>query len=131
MPLVIRKKKRDQGYYILELAGKLDTLTSPDCEVIINQILARDGRAIVFDLKDLEFISSMGLRVILKAFQELTARGGAVATVRLQPKIAKVFEITKIIPLESMCESIEECDRYLAAMQRQVLEEQEKKTSVS
>ncbi|MFZ2955945.1 MAG: STAS domain-containing protein [Candidatus Ozemobacteraceae bacterium] len=128
MPLAIRKEKRDQGYYVLELVGKLDTLTSPDCEKVIDEILADDGRAIIFDLKGLEFISSMGLRVILKARKELAARGGAVATVQVQPQVAKVFEIAQIVPLESICESIEECDRYLASIQRQVLEKQGKLT---
>jgi hypothetical protein len=45
-----------------------------------------------------------------------------VALTNLQPQIRKVFEIIQALPSLNIFESVEELDRYLAAMQRKVRE---------
>ena len=72
----------------------------------------------MFDLKDLTYISSAGVRVFVVVKKALKATGGTVALTNLQPQIRKVFEIIQALPSMNLFESVEELDRYLAAIQR-------------
>ncbi len=108
------------------LEGRLDSETVQECSHILSEVLARPIRALLFDLASLTFISSMGLRLVLNARKQMEARGGSVVMTRLQPQIAKVFEIAQVLPKVSIFESVEEADRYFAAMQQKVLDAQNK-----
>ena len=77
---------------------------------------------IIFDLKKLDYISSMGIRVIVKVRKSLKKDGGKIVLLNLQPQIRKVFDIIKVLPSEQIFESIEEIDRYLDFMQKKALE---------
>ncbi|MBO5776931.1 MAG: STAS domain-containing protein, partial [Clostridia bacterium] len=56
--------KRNAEETIIEVAGRLDTITAPALDKAINEDI--DGtKNLVLDLKDLEYISSAGLRVLL------------------------------------------------------------------
>ncbi|MBP3895068.1 MAG: STAS domain-containing protein, partial [Mogibacterium sp.] len=58
------KKDIDNGKLTFALEGRLDTVTSPELESAIKESI--DGATeLVMDFKDLEYISSAGLRVLL------------------------------------------------------------------
>ncbi|HRY42592.1 MAG TPA: STAS domain-containing protein [Thermoanaerobaculia bacterium] len=99
------------------LAGSLDGTTAPRLEEALKPLLGA-VRHVVFDLADLKFISSAGIRVLLAARKELKARDGSFAMHRLQPQIVKVFEIIGALPGFDIFTSEKELDDYLAAMQR-------------
>ena len=124
MPLDIQIQKsiggKDAGAVTIKLNGSLDTATAPDLERQLAPILASDAKDVVFDLAQLKFISSAGLRVFASARKPLQSRGGKASFVNLQPQIQEVFEIIKALPGVSVFESVEEMDRYLAARQRAV-----------
>jgi anti-sigma B factor antagonist len=79
---------------------------------------------IVFDLADLRFISSAGLRVFSTARKQLKERGGQTSFIHMQPQIQEVFEIIKSLPGIAIFKDMEELDRYLAARQRASRENQ-------
>jgi anti-anti-sigma factor len=118
--------KKDEGFYFVALTGRLDTETYAFCEEKLKPILTPGTRVLTFDLVGLSYISSMGLRVVLKARKMVETNGGKVLTVRMQPQIAKIFEISATLPKVQMFTSIEEVDAYFDAMQKKVLEEQKK-----
>jgi anti-anti-sigma factor len=101
------------------LAGTLDGVTSPLLEDALAPLLD-SVHHVVFDLTDLKFISSAGIRVLLKARKELKAADGSFAMKNLQPQIQKVFEIIGSLPGVSIFTSEQELDAYLAAMQRKI-----------
>lgn len=72
----------------------------------------------MFDLEELKFISSAGLRVFANTRKRLKERGGQTAFVRMQPQIQEVFEIIKALPGVGIFKSFAEMDEYLAARQR-------------
>ncbi len=121
----IRIAKPENGRCLVSLSGRLDTATAPLCEQKLLPALAAPGfRVLVCDMSGLDYISSMGLRLIFKARKALESQNRSFMMVRLPPQIAKVFEIAAALPKEAIFSSLEEADRYLAVMQRKTLENQ-------
>src|SRR5688500_13419878 len=126
MPLEIQLQKeavaQSSGAVIVKLNGSLDTATAPDLEKQLAPVLGGTIKDIVFDLAQLKFISSAGLRVFSMARKALKERGGQASFVNMQPQIQEVFAIIKALPGVAVFESVEEMDSYLAARQRAILE---------
>ena len=84
-------KKREGNRLVLAVSGRLDTMTAPELENVIKENM--DGvEELVLDFKDLEYISSAGLRVVLGARK---AMGEGKFTVRnLCSDVREIFDIT-------------------------------------
>jgi anti-sigma B factor antagonist len=111
------------GLYVVSAEGSLDTITYPILEEEVDRILDASPNWMVFDLEKLDYISSMGIRVIAKAKKFFKKNEGSVVLLNPQPQIRKVFEIVKALPSEQIFESIEELDRYLDNIQNKALEQ--------
>jgi anti-sigma B factor antagonist len=122
MPLITNVEKKMPGYYVVTLNGRLDGVTYADCEAKITSILLPSTKSIMFDMSKLDYISSMGLRIILKTRQFIESHGGIVSVVNMQPQIKKVMEIVNLLRGMTLFASIEEADDYFDAMQKNVLE---------
>jgi anti-anti-sigma factor len=107
---------------VVKLVGRLDTTTAPQAEKEIEPALTGALKEVIFDLAELTFISSAGLRVLLGARKTLAERGAQVHLINLQPQIEKVFAIVKALPGINVFKSMKEMDEYLAAIQRKVTE---------
>jgi len=122
MPLEIQIQKdisaQGTGAVTVKLSGSLDTATAPELERQLAQPLAGTVKDVVFDLAQLTFISSAGLRVFSNTRKELKERGGQASFVHMQPQIQEVFEIMKALPGVAIFKDVAELDRYLAARQR-------------
>ncbi|WP_458096136.1 STAS domain-containing protein [Roseomonas sp. WA12] len=85
---------------IAEMEGRLDTATAPATEEKLLSLL--DGGGLIADMSGVRYVSSAGLRVLLKAAKQARTRGVAFSVCGLQPAVQEVFEISgfdKIIPL--------------------------------
>jgi anti-sigma B factor antagonist len=120
MSLTVTSKERQPGVFVISPMGSLDTKTHTILEKKIDYLLT-DGAAMVItlDMTGVEYISSMGVRVVLKAKKDLDRRGGSLMMANLQPQIKKVFEIINAMPSLQIFSSIQELDDYLTEMQRQ------------
>ena len=107
------------GAITVQLTGSLDTATAPELERQLAPVLGDKVKDLVFDLADLKFISSAGLRVFSAARKTLKERGGQTSFVNMQPQIQKVFEIMKALPGVAVFQNTAELDRYLASQQRE------------
>ena len=90
MSLTIEKKTGEQAELIL--GGRLDTTTAPELEAALEDVFM-EATALVMDLKGLEYISSAGLRVILKAQKEMDKREGLQLR-QVPDSVMEVFDIT-------------------------------------
>ena len=120
MPLEIQKNVSGQNpsAVTIKLAGSLDTATAPELERQVATLLAGPVKDLVFDLAQLKFISSAGLRVFAAARKQLKERGGQASFIHLQPQIQEVFDIIKSLPGVAIFKDVAEMDEYLAARQR-------------
>ena len=85
------KKELENNVLVLALEGRLDTVTAPELEREINDLSG--VRDLVIDMKNLEYISSAGLRVILKAQKTMNTQG-SMKLINVGESIMEVFEIT-------------------------------------
>ncbi|MGE0222704.1 MAG: STAS domain-containing protein [Acetobacteraceae bacterium] len=86
----------------LRITGRLDAATSPNLEQAVNVAVEKGSQRIVFDMRDVSYVSSAGLRAILLAAKKTKAAGGGVAVFGLQPAVEEVFTVSgfgKIIPI--------------------------------
>ena len=76
----------------LKLVGRLDTATAPELESELKNCL--DGvQTLTMDLKELEYISSAGLRVLLSA-QKTMNKQGAMVVRNVRQIVMEIFDIT-------------------------------------
>lgn len=108
----------DTGAVTVILIGSLDTATSPELERQLAIVLAGPVKDLVFDLAQLKFISSAGLRVFASTRKTLRERGGQTSFIHLQPQIQEVFEIIQSLPGVAVFKDVAEFEWYLAARQR-------------
>ena len=102
------------------LTGALNTDTAPGFEQQLTQVIEQGYSLTVLDMKDLDYISSAGLRVIFKAAKHTRAMGKRLAAANRKPHIDKVFEILKALPDMAVFANDQELDDYLHSMQQQV-----------
>ena len=89
MTIEIVKKNEET---IIEIAGRLDTITAPALDKTINEDI-RDTKNLVLDLKNMEYISSAGLRVLLGA-QKKMQKVGSMKVINVRNTVMEVFEMT-------------------------------------
>ncbi|MEI3535489.1 MAG: STAS domain-containing protein [Bacilli bacterium] len=90
MSLNIEKNFSDVNTIVL--SGRLDTVTAPQLEAELEKILSNSD-TLVLDMANLEYISSAGLRVILKA-QKVMNTKGTMKLIHVGESIMEVFDIT-------------------------------------
>jgi anti-anti-sigma factor len=122
MPLIMNIENKMPGFYMVTLNGRLDGTTCADCEAGINSILIPETNTITFDMTNLDYISSMGLRTVIKTRKFIEGHGGSVYTINMQPQIKKVFEIANLLQGMTLFASTKEADDYFDAMQKKALE---------
>ncbi len=123
MTLKTTIQNRGGQSYLVTFEGRLDTNTAQESAEKLKPLLEKQVRALVFDMRDLTYISSMGLRLVLNARKKVEARSGAFTLARMQPQIRKVFDIAQVLPSTNIFTSVEEADRYFATMQQKVLDQ--------
>ena len=89
--MTIEIKKTEEAT-IIEIAGRLDTMTAPALDKTINEDMG-DTKNLVLDVKGMEYISSAGLRVLLSA-QKKMQKNGSMKVTGVCEAVMEVFEMT-------------------------------------
>lgn len=86
------EKKVDGTKVTIALQGRLDTMTSPELDKELQGCLG-GVTELTFDLTELEYVSSAGLRVLLSA-QKVMNKQGSMVVKNVNEQIMEVFEVT-------------------------------------
>ena len=89
MTIEINKKSEETT---IKIVGRLDTTTAPALDKTINEDVG-DAKALVLDFKELEYISSAGLRVLLSA-QKKFQKVGSMKVTNVCEEVMEVFDMT-------------------------------------
>lgn len=87
----ISKDLKD-GNLILYIEGEINSFTAPELEEVIKNDL-NGVKSLVLDLKDVEYLSSAGLRVLLVA-HKVMAKQGKMSLRNVNKSVMEVFDIT-------------------------------------
>ena len=90
--------ERDFELITLGITGRLDSTTAPNLEAVINE-LSYNIKELVFDMSELEYISSAGIRVLLGAYKKMTSNCGIMRIEKVNSIVYDVFEMTGLMQL--------------------------------
>jgi anti-anti-sigma factor len=82
---------------VLSPRGRIDHASAETFKAALAPHLAGIGpeRPVVLDLGAVDYIASIGLRVLMLASRQARAQGGTIAVAALQPLVREIFEISK------------------------------------
>jgi|SRR5581483_2293654 len=95
MDLDLTVREQD-GWSILSVAGEIDIATAPSLREKLHALLADGHTNIVVDLDEVTFLDSTALGVLVGVLKRARTEGGEVRLVCNQPRVRKVFEITRL-----------------------------------
>ncbi|MGE5573332.1 MAG: anti-sigma factor antagonist [Bacillota bacterium] len=92
---------------VVHLSGELDLGTAPEFRAKVEEELDEkpDIISIFLVLRDVTFIDSSGLGVILGRYKRLRTHGGGLVAVAPSPQVRKVFELSGLTSIIPVCES--------------------------
>jgi len=79
---------------VIRIEGKLDTQSSPDAQTQLTQLIDQGATKFVVNFEKLDYISSAGLDVLLKAAKQLKGNSGELRICSLNEFVQEVFEIS-------------------------------------
>jgi len=99
---------KDQNAMIVSVAGRMDTVTAPDFQNKMEEVLGQGQKEILVDFEKLEYISSAGLRAVLMAAKQAKAGGGTFLCCGLRDMVKKVFNISGFSSMIPVFDSVDE-----------------------
>lgn len=103
---------REQGEWaVLAVSGEIDIATAPGLRERLHALLADGSKRLVVDLEDVDFIDSTALGVLVGVLKRARTEGGDVRIACSQPRVLKVFEITRLDNAFDLFDSVDEAVR--------------------
>ena len=90
-------KTQENEKLTVTIEGRLDTTTAPQLESELKSSL-ENVKELVFDIKELEYISSAGLRVLLTA-QKTMNKQGKMTVIGASEAVMEIFEVTGFVDI--------------------------------
>ena len=89
----------------VQLIGRLDTAASQEVSANLQPVIAYADKTVVLDCKELDYISSSGLRIVLTVRKAAASKGGKVIVRDINNEIRQVFMMTGFLNLFEIQES--------------------------
>ena len=89
--------KETDGRYLVTLSGEIDTAAATQAEEILKPLYNSDGKEVIIDCNELEYIASSGLRILLGILKGAKAAGSRVVMRGMNDDIKNVFRLTGFI----------------------------------
>lgn len=103
-----------QGVLIVRLEGELDMHSAGEFRQIVDNALDKSGtKNILLNLSNVTFVDSSGLGVILGRYKHISQLGGQMITAKIQPQVAKIFELSGLFRIIKTYNSETEALEYL------------------
>ena len=81
---------------LVKAVGRIDTRTSSDLEKTFQDILKSGKTGIVFDMRDISFISSRGLWVLIETQKQCKAKNGKLVLTNVTDDIMITFDLAGV-----------------------------------
>lgn len=87
------------GKFIATLQGEMDTAAALEVETVLKPLYTSNGKDVIIDCKDLEYIASSGLRILLGILKGAKASGSTVTLRDVNDDIKSVLQLTGFISI--------------------------------
>ena len=92
--------EKNKNTLIVRLGGELDHSAASRVRTELDRMIVDSHiRRLIFDLKELRFMDSSGIGLILGRYNLLSRRGGSVAISGSNPRIERIFEMAGLFQL--------------------------------
>jgi anti-sigma B factor antagonist len=81
---------------VVALSGELDLASSPALEEALERVFGSDHQVVVVDLRNLEFMDSTGLSIVVKAHQTVEDRDLRLYVVNGPPQVQRLLSLTGV-----------------------------------
>lgn len=98
-------KAQHEASIVYTLKGRLAIAGTDELEQDIVQAIAAGAQRLVFDLTDLEYISSAGLRVLIVAMKRL-GEGDRITVCGVRPTVQQIFDISNLTRLMRLAPTV-------------------------
>ena len=93
---------------VIRAAGELEIATVPEMRTKVTEVAERRPRAIVFDFRQLGYLDSSGLGILVSARKRLAAYGGEVVIITAQSAVLKALSLSGLDQIMRIYASEEE-----------------------
>jgi anti-anti-sigma factor len=101
------KNRRLDASQVVSISGRLDAVTAPTLDTHCKKLIEQGERELILDFKDLEYLSSAGLRSILSVAKAIGTVGGKVALANAHGVVREVFEISGFLGMFRIIDSLD------------------------
>ena len=101
-----RPKTTKEGLLVISLIGEMDAYDAEGLENEVLGVIKKGEKQIVIDFKELNYISSSGLRALLNIRGQLVKEGGRLKLAGLKDKVLEVFRVSKLLNIFEIAEEI-------------------------
>lgn len=83
-------QKRDDNILIVKIKGRVDANTAPE---LISQLNLNDVKELIFDMSEVDYVFSAGLRAFLQAQKTMNLKQGKMKLIHVDPSVKSIFEM--------------------------------------
>ncbi len=109
-------RSKDLDKTILVVPGRLDAITYLALEEVLLELFADKGRGLAIDFSHVDYISSAGLRALMRGIKQMQANSGAMSLFNLNNDVLNVFTISGLDKVFNIQKT--EADALLAVKQQ-------------
>ena len=104
-----RLEVRNEGpTTVIAVSGELDLASSPALQEELDRVAASDARLLIIDLRELDFMDSTGLSVLVRAHQRIEEQGRALAMVKGPQQVQRLLSLTGVAERLTLVDSPQE-----------------------
>lgn len=108
--------KKGPGVFHAVPMGSMDIESCADFEKQLAPALAGSTKALIINMAGVDYIGSMGIRLIMMARSKLEGAAGHLFLTNLRPQVRKIFDILHVLPIINVFDSVAEAEEHLASM---------------
>lgn len=104
----VSSRQVDERTAVLHIGGEVDLYNTPQLKEEIVNLIDGGVRRLVVDLSDARYLDSTALGVLIGGLKRLRERNGELRLASPQPRILKVLEITRLLKVFQVCDSVQQ-----------------------
>ncbi len=105
----------DGATYLIKLSGRLDIIGTGEIETRFAGYCAVNQSRVLVDLSEVDFLASIGIRLLVINAKSVASRGGRMFIVNPSPNVRHVLDISGIPPIIPMYDSLQSAQEAFLA----------------